>query len=264
MQVGLETDQTLSQQHSSELKYLNFCTLCFFTFECAVHILAEELAPWHYFKNFWYVFDLFLVSVSWYFLETGSMVMSLRIFRLVRMIKLMNAIPELKVIITAIVKSLSSIVYIGILLATLFYFYGVVGVSLFAQNDPWHFGTLHVAFLTLFQCVTLDNWLVIMNINLYGCAAIFYQQNHLGDLCEDSKPNFIVSSIYFTTFILLASLVVLTLFVSVIGSAMIDAREEQRKEAELIDRAYELAEHHGIERKTMLLYKEVCTIYKHC
>ena len=45
----------------------------------------------------------------------------------------------------------------------------VVGVSTFGKNDPFHFGNLGVAFLTLLRVLTMDSWSVIMYWNIWGC-----------------------------------------------------------------------------------------------
>lgn len=39
-----------------------------------------------------------------------------------------------------------------------FYLYAVVGVNSFRDNDPVHFRTPDVAFVTLFRCTTLEDW----------------------------------------------------------------------------------------------------------
>jgi hypothetical protein len=43
------------------------------------------------------------------------------------------------------------------------------GIQAFGINDPWHFGSLHEAMITLFRVATLDDWETIMRINVYGC-----------------------------------------------------------------------------------------------
>ena len=65
---------------------------------------------------------------------------------------------------SALFKGLESIIYIGVLLLIFFYIYAIVGLTLFGDNDPAHFGNLHLAAMTLFQCVTLDNWGNIMQV----------------------------------------------------------------------------------------------------
>ena len=56
------------------------------------------------------------------------------------------------------------------LLGVVYYAYGVTGMILFSKNDPFHFSTIPVACMTMFRCSTLDNWVDVMNINMYGCA----------------------------------------------------------------------------------------------
>lgn len=41
-------------------------------------------------------------------------------------------------------------------------------VTTFRKNDPFHFGTVGVAVVTLFRVATLENWSVVMYINYYG------------------------------------------------------------------------------------------------
>jgi len=64
--------------------------------------------------------------------------------------------------------SVASHRYIGMLLMLLFYLFAVLGVSVFGLNDPIHFGSLHMAFITLFRCATLEDWTDVMYINMYG------------------------------------------------------------------------------------------------
>ena len=49
-------------------------------------------------------------------------------------------------------------VIVGGLLLLLFYIYGVMGVAIFRDNDPVHFGNLKLSLLTLFRVVTLEDW----------------------------------------------------------------------------------------------------------
>ena len=48
-------------------------------------------------------------------------------------------------------------------------FYGALGHSLFAHNDPYHFGTYALGFLTCFQMSTFENWSTVFFINYHGC-----------------------------------------------------------------------------------------------
>eukprot|EP01050_Picozoa_sp_SAG11_P020185 SAG11_NODE_3359_length_2501_cov_1.511657_4_plen_90_part_01 len=45
-----------------------------------------------------------------------------------------------------------------------------MAVSTFRDNDPFHFGNLGLAMLTLFRCSTGDDWTDIMYFQAYSCA----------------------------------------------------------------------------------------------
>ena len=52
----------------------------------------------------------------------------------------MQAFPALQVIVIALITGLSSIFYIAIILALVFYIFAVVAMIAFRENDMWHFG----------------------------------------------------------------------------------------------------------------------------
>eukprot|EP01052_Picozoa_sp_SAG31_P036492 SAG31_NODE_4563_length_3135_cov_6.260359_3_plen_51_part_00 len=43
-----------------------------------------------------------------------------------------------------------------------FYIFAILGVTLFGKNDPFHFGSLGKAMLSLFRIATLEDWTDIM------------------------------------------------------------------------------------------------------
>ena len=62
-----------------------------------------------------------------------------------------------------------SIAYILLLLFLIFYLYAIVGMMLFKDNDPFHFGSLEISMLTLFRMATLEDWTEVMYISWEGC-----------------------------------------------------------------------------------------------
>lgn len=50
---------------------------------------------------------------------------------------------------SALIEGMASIGYIGLLLFLTFYVCGIMGISLFRDNDPWHFGNLELTLMTL-------------------------------------------------------------------------------------------------------------------
>ena len=95
---------------------------------------------------------------------------------------------------------------------------------MFGKNDPIHMGTLHIASLTLFRCATLEDWTDVMYIAMEGCENYGYDGNE--ELCTNNNPTPLMSVIYFCSFIILSSMMILNLFIGVITSSMQDAKTE--------------------------------------
>lgn len=121
-----------------------------FVVEAVLLLLSKGLRPFDYFKDPWNLFDFVIVVSS--FLPIGaSQVTTLRLLRLLRLLKLVKVLPKLRRLITGLANSLSSIGYISLLLGLLFYLFAVLGVIMFSSTDPFYFGNLHTALITLWQ-----------------------------------------------------------------------------------------------------------------
>ena len=121
-----------------------------FVAEVIIMLTSFGKRPWLYFKDGWNVFDFFIVVVS--FLPIGgSSVTTLRLLRLLRLLKLVKALPKLRMLVLGLLNSLSSIGYISLLLGLQFYLYAVLGVIMFGGGDPYYFGTLDRALVSLWQ-----------------------------------------------------------------------------------------------------------------
>jgi voltage-gated sodium channel len=157
----------------------------------------------------------------------------LRLLRLLRVLRLVHALPRLQILVSALLKSIPSMAYVGMFLGLLFYVYGVAGVFLFGQNDPARFGTLGTAMLSLFTVVTLEGWAELMYFQLHGCDALAEGAAALA-LCKSSQAQPVAAPFYFITFILFGTMIVLNLFIGVIMNSMQEAaletaRAEQKK-----------------------------------
>ena len=58
-----------------------------------------------------------------------------------------------------------SVGYILMLLLLVDYIFAVLGVVMFAENDPANFGTVPIAMLTLFQVSAFTNWASIAYVS---------------------------------------------------------------------------------------------------
>ena len=155
--VGIGTFSEFEQKWLHILGPLDQLVLGIFTVEIIVKMIALWPRPHHFFKDGWNCFDFIIVVACFLPFGSGSVAI-LRLFRLLRVLRLVTAIPRLQLLVEALLKSLPSMGYVCLLMFLLFYIYAVLGVILFGQNDPVHFGDLWLSLLSLFRVVTLEDW----------------------------------------------------------------------------------------------------------
>lgn len=224
--VGIQTNK--SMMHNSVLMAIDHIILLIFICEATIKLIAQWPNPWRYFFDPWNIFDFTIVLVGVINLMAhtadGDIVVVIRLFRLLRILKVVKFIPQLRIIVTTMFASLPSIGYIGILLLLLFYIYGVLGVLLFEDNDPRYFGDLGEAMLTLFRVMTCDSWAEILYINMNGCK---YEYSSVdAHLCTHSNGAGLLAVLYFLSFVIMISFIVLNLFIAVVTSNMTTASED--------------------------------------
>lgn len=233
--VGIQTYELSSanvRAYSHILHAVDTIILIIFTIEVVVKILAEGNKPWNYFKDAWNVFDFLIVAVCYlaFVMPTidAGFIAVLRLARILRVFKLVTALPKLQMLVGALLKSIPSMFYVGILLGLLFYIYAAMGVFVFGENDPVHFGSLHKSMLSLFRVVTLEDWTDIMYINMFGCDVnIWGYAAESG--CTNPQANPVLGAFFFVSFVLIGTMIVLNLFIGVIMSAMDEVKEEEEE-----------------------------------
>jgi voltage-gated sodium channel len=231
--VGIQTYGERVAEWHTILESIDLIILLIFTFEIVVKLLAEGSHPFRFFRDSWNVFDFLIVAICWlaHFIPgmNAGLIAVIRLARVLRVLRLINALPQLRLLVDAMLKSIPSMGYVGILLGVLFYIYAAMGVFLFGQNDPVHFGNLQRAMVTLFQIVTLEGWADIMYTNIFGCNDPVYGT----DDCTNPSAMGAWAVIYFISFVLVGTMVVLNLFIGVIMNSMDEARSDQARENRL-------------------------------
>jgi voltage-gated sodium channel len=254
--VGLNTDRKVSEKYFNEIEVLDSFVQYIFLSELLVKVCAEGTKPYKYFYDSWNIFDFIVVVGSFIPTGSGNLVTILRLMRLLRVLKLMRALPQLQVIVSALMKGMGSIGFISVILFMFFFLSGVVAMTLFQENDPVNFGTLHMTILILFLSSTLDNWSNFLYTNLYGCEQFGYD-DYPGK-CDPNAPfSFFWTSIFWVIFILIGGLVLLTLFIGVVTMGMEDAKKEQIEEDRIFQKAESVGVLQNISHESMTLYKEV-------
>ena len=269
-----------------------------FTIEVVVKLLACAFKPWRYFLNGWNVFDFIIVALAWS-PGGGEFVVVLRLLRLLRVLKLVRALPQLQVIVLALIKGLSSIGYIAMLLFLIYYIYAIVGMLLFQNNDPWHFGSLHITMFTLFRCSTLEDWTDVMYINMvcvqpetrvsppldirctvaserllltharpflqYGCDVYGYRNNYMLEAeCKHPEVKFstmVTSVLFFTTFVVLTNLVTLSLFIGVVTTSMQEAADTQTEEKRKKRQLQQLEAKYHISHERVIEFQKIFNVF---
>jgi voltage-gated sodium channel len=240
--VGMQTYPELVKRIGHTLHFLDQVVLWIFVVEIIIKMGAEGKRPWRYFFDPWNIFDFLIVAAC--FLPVGAQyAMVLRLARLLRVLKLVRALPKLQILVSALLKSIPSMAYISLLLLILFYLYAVTATFMFSANDPVHFKNLQTSMLSLFRAVTLEDWTDLMYIQMMGCDKYGYAG--IEHLCTAPAAKPLSTAIFFVTFVLLGTMIILNLFIGVIMNGM----EEARREAE--DVAMEARKERGEQVPTL-------------
>ena len=254
--VGMQTYKEFEAENHALLSTLDTVILWIFVLEAVIKIISKGKRPLDYFKDPWNVFDFTIVVVC--FLPIGGkFIPVLRLARVLRVLKLVSAIPRLQILVNAVLKSIPSIGYVFLLGILHFYIYGCMATFLFSDNDPVHFRNLQTSMLSLFRAVTLEDWTDLMYINMYGSANYGYDESTYAALAnigitEDkvvSTASPLAAGAFFVSFILTGAMIVLNLFVGVMLTGMDEAKKEteiaeaaKRKESENLDIKEELVQ----------------------
>jgi hypothetical protein len=195
--------------------------------ECALKLAG--LGPKGYLASAWNQFDFFLVCSSLLEQFAEDFLMSilplppmilrmLRIARVFRILRLLKRFKTLRGLLMTMVLSFPAFANVGSLLGLACFVYAVLGVQLFyfvmpgeALDGTRNFRTFSAALLLLFQCLTGDEWSALMRDASVGPA----------DGCDPhatpsdcgSPP---ISIAFFTSFMLLCSMVLLNVILAVI------------------------------------------------
>ena len=256
--VGAQTDNRVisDERNNVLLEFSSDVILYSFTAEVVLKVIGEGFHPWRYFHESWNVFD-FLIVVASFIKELGKNVSLLRLLRLLRVLKLVRRLPQLQLIIGALLAGLGSIAWVGLVLVLFLYVFAIIGMILFDANDPWHYGSLHLTLINLFRITTLDNWSEIMYVSQFGC-------HRFGDIywlfpeqCKAPAVIGIIAVVYHIIVVLMTAQILLSLFIGVITTSMDDASQKQQKAAKNEEEVLATGESLGLAAERIAAFKAV-------
>jgi voltage-gated sodium channel len=205
--LGLETSERLmASDLGAWLVAADSVLLWLFTLEIALRIFAFR---GRFFRDPWGLFDLLVVGIAW--VPAAGPFAVLRALRVLRVLRLISVMPRLRLVVEAMLHALPGMGSIVLLMALLFYVFAVMATKLFGAILPERFGTLGSSLFTLFQLMTLESW----------------AEANVRPILEHQP----LAWMFFVPFILVATFVVLNLFIGVIVDS-IQTLREQRESAD--------------------------------
>ena len=172
-------------------------------------------------RGFWNWFDFLIVvasivSLFQHIFPHPEFLEVARLFRVMRVMRLLEISKELIAVERKIVSIIPTIFSFALLLGVLLFIYSIIGIFLFSHHkyENADFTSLGHAFLTLFQLMTLDGWSEIM----YSASA-----NYDG--------SWLIKS-YFISFVVLTAIVSFNVFVAVLTSQVHEKVIEDQKQHE--------------------------------
>ena len=130
-----------------------------FILEILMKMIAEGWTPWCFFTNHewkWNWLDFVVVVFSLPIPGGQEQLKMFRLLRLLRFSRMVNEVPNLKLIISGLISSLNFVSYIVLLWFMIIYIYALLGIEMFGENDPFHFRSVEIAVVTLFQVTVMD------------------------------------------------------------------------------------------------------------
>lgn len=240
--IGVET-----YIESETLKIIQFANLLVFTIEIILRFIACEKTK-TFFKDGWNIFDLTLVIIGYLpdtLFESSSAMLAFRVLRVLRVLRLLRVNKEIKLIVSVLLKSVTSLFYNSLLFLIFFYLFALIGVSLFKMPDPnslnekllqnyemyientsdTHgeyidpFGDIGEALFTLFRELTGEDWTDVRYNLLYA--------NELGLI----KVNSSIITTYHVVWIIFAAFLLLNLVTGAIlnNYQMVMCKVEQKE-----------------------------------
>jgi voltage-gated sodium channel len=228
--LGLETSDSIMAQWGWLLLAMDRTLLVIFTLEVGFRIYAFR---GRFFRDPWGLFDLAIITIAW--LPATGALSVLRALRILRVLRLISVVPSMRMVVEAMLHALPGMGSIVLLMGLIFYVFAVMATKLFGDILPERFGTLGESLFTLFQMMTLESW---AEANVRPILA--------------QQP---LAWIFFVPFILIATFVVLNLFIGVI----VDSIQTLRKQRDASDPATVAADVHAreLEEEQHIILREI-------
>ena len=130
--LGLGTSSSIERNYGELLHLGNQVALGIFIVEALMKLLALAPRSHRYFGSGWNIFD-FAVIVFSLVPATGEFAMVSRLARLLRVVRLITTVKELRIIVAALVRAIPSVGHVMVLMSIVVYIYAIMGYQLFNE-----------------------------------------------------------------------------------------------------------------------------------
>nr|6N4I_A Chain A, Nav1.7 VSD2-NavAb channel chimera protein [Homo sapiens]6N4I_B Chain B, Nav1.7 VSD2-NavAb channel chimera protein [Homo sapiens]6N4I_C Chain C, Nav1.7 VSD2-NavAb channel chimera protein [Homo sapiens]6N4I_D Chain D, Nav1.7 VSD2-NavAb channel chimera protein [Homo sapiens]6N4Q_A Chain A, Nav1.7 VSD2-NavAb chimera [Aliarcobacter butzleri RM4018]6N4Q_B Chain B, Nav1.7 VSD2-NavAb chimera [Aliarcobacter butzleri RM4018]6N4Q_C Chain C, Nav1.7 VSD2-NavAb chimera [Aliarcobacter butzleri R len=166
----------MTEEFKNVLAIGNLVFTGIFAIEIILRIYVHRIS---FFKDPWSLFDSLIVTLSLVelFLADVEGLSVLRSFRLLRVFRLVTAVPQMRKIVSALISVIPGMLSVIALMTLFFYIFAIMATQLFGERFPEWFGTLGESFYTLFQVMTLESWsmgIVRPLMEVYPYAWVFF------------------------------------------------------------------------------------------
>ncbi|MEM9145011.1 MAG: ion transporter [Pseudomonadota bacterium] len=203
--LGISTSQKLSDSSEQIISIIDTIVIWIFVIEMVAKLYAYRM---RFFAQAWNIFDLVVVLIS--LMPQNETLSVLRGMRVIRALRVMSAFPQMREVVKALIDALPGMGAVVLLLAMIYYIFGIMATLWFGEAFPQWFGSLGKSLYSLFQIMTLESWSMgivrpVMEVFPWAWA-------------------------FFVPFITATAFAVLNLFIGILVNAMQAAVEESQEE----------------------------------
>lgn len=192
--LGLETSPAVVARFGAILHVIDRTVLAVFVVELLSRVFVYRR---RFFRDPWRVFDFLIVGIA--LMPASGTFSVLRALRVLRVLRLVSLVPSMRGVISALLTALPGMASIVGLMALVLYVSAVLATNLFGDIAPEFFGDLGASLFTLFQIMTVEGW---------------------PDIARPVMAQLPYAWMFFVTYLLIATFMVLNLFIAVVVNAM--------------------------------------------
>lgn len=198
--IILIADERVNDRYGTWLDSFLSVSLVILFIELGVRMILKGKDFWNHFGN---IFDLIVTIISSFGAVSFASIRMIRVFRFARVLRLFSINKQTRKFSKALLISLPRVGWGSVFFLFLLIIYVIIGMDLFSTSFPEYYGSFGRSMFTLFQIMTLEAW--------------------SSDIARPVIEVYPMAWIYFVSFILVASYVLLNMVAGIITASTLEA-----------------------------------------